>query len=920
MADKSEVNRIAAEYMKANPEDIAKIQYALESPDSIRPAGSTRAYVTNKNGQMKPADTVLYEKQNEDGSYYVVQAVPDTKKKTLYVVTAFIGKSGYKNTEAPQSTNANSPGATPAAESAVASNNSINQTVPGVNGENSSAEGQVVRNSDGAAVQIADVESASGGKLRVKLTDGSIADVSELSFPNVGEQELWRVLTEYSDNAEDARQLLKEYRAGDLQAFEYAKGVEEAFLYGKLNISDAEMSQRGSYVNRLNPMQKNMAYKYGQYAGKKQAQRQQEKIDGSKTSKKNKKGQLHYEGDRNKLTERQRASLQTCEIIAKALGIQVHVFESGKNDQGKRVGDNCWYDPKDGSIHIDLYAGENGEGVMAFTMAHELGHFIKDWSPTKFRTLAKFLAEQYGQKGLSVRDMVLLQQKKAEANGRKLTFEQAHEEWVCDSLETMLTDGAVIEKLAMLQAKDTGLVQKIKQFLTEFLGRLKAAYKGVSPQTKEGRIISEMVDAAQELRDLFTDALIDAGENYQSADNNTTGEGGVRYQARYSIKNPNQLDPRTVTREDVRGLLEGAKAGKYAENTYIPVRISTPGIIQERLFAADLPMAMPVKKVIQAFKPDQGKIAGKNVRGHALTVNDMLEIIERLDSPDYLFSQHDGRGIAVLKLSGNTAVVVEFGNNINAPYMNGFEGGKYNISITAFDIDGGNVGLFMMQQDKGWNKVFDKEKEGDPAKKFQATRPFAIEQDSLDANVTQINQAVKENDSTGRRSSSRSGEAVSDRAVLVDMFAQTVTNSKEYKALEYYRKHIQEMQAIEEKLERISAEIRRLSFAEGPRDTETLNRLKLQQKQAVNQLNNYDGILLRLEKSGVLRAMIERSRKQITQESYDRAKEYYRERNERRETELRAHYQESRRKAVERHDLAQVRQQIKKDVAHLDSY
>lgn len=51
-------------------------------------------------------------------------------------------------------------------------------------------------------VQIADVESAGGGKLRVKLTDGSIADIGELSFPSVGEQ----VLVEYSDNAEDARQ------------------------------------------------------------------------------------------------------------------------------------------------------------------------------------------------------------------------------------------------------------------------------------------------------------------------------------------------------------------------------------------------------------------------------------------------------------------------------------------------------------------------------------------------------------------------------------------------------------------------------------------------------------------------------------------------------------------------------------------
>ena len=121
------------DHSMANAADIAKMEYALENPDSIVKAGTTRAYVTNKNGKMKPADTVLYEKQNGDGSYYVVQAVPDTNKKTLYIVTAFIGKKGYKKGEAPQSTNANSPGATPEAESVVASDNIISRTEPIVN-------------------------------------------------------------------------------------------------------------------------------------------------------------------------------------------------------------------------------------------------------------------------------------------------------------------------------------------------------------------------------------------------------------------------------------------------------------------------------------------------------------------------------------------------------------------------------------------------------------------------------------------------------------------------------------------------------------------------------------------------------------------------------------------------------------------
>ena len=130
------------------------------------------------------------------------------------------------------------------------------------------------------------------------------------------------------------------------------------------------------------------------------------------------------------------------------------------------------------------------------------------------------------------------------------------------------------------------------------------------------------------------------------------------------------------------------------------------------------------------------------------------------------------------------------------------------------------------------------------------------------------------------------------------------------------------MLQLEEHLERLSAEIHRISFTEGPRDMEYLNKLKLQQKQARNRLNYYDNRLLGLEKSGVLKGIIERYRKQIAQESNARvaaAKTYYRERNEQRENEIRQYYRESRRQAVERHDMAEIRQRIRKDVQRLDS-
>lgn len=111
----------------ANPSDIAKMEYALNDPDDIRKAGKTQAYTHMVNGRNRTADTVLYEKNIGTKSYYVVQAVPDTKAKTLYIVTAFIGKKGYKK-EAPQLINATSLDVTAKTGSADASTNSISQS------------------------------------------------------------------------------------------------------------------------------------------------------------------------------------------------------------------------------------------------------------------------------------------------------------------------------------------------------------------------------------------------------------------------------------------------------------------------------------------------------------------------------------------------------------------------------------------------------------------------------------------------------------------------------------------------------------------------------------------------------------------------------------------------------------------------
>ena len=152
-----------------------------------------------------------------------------------------------------------------------------------------------------------------------------------------------------------------------------------------------------TYAEKFTNAQRQIAYKQGQKAHGSQVAKQQAQVrknrstEGADTSK----GKVHFDGDRTKLNKIQRASLDAMEVLAKALGVQIYVFESEVDENGNYVGANGWYDPSDGSIHIDLYAGNSGKGTMLFTVAHELAHFIKQWSPSRFERLANFLTKQY---------------------------------------------------------------------------------------------------------------------------------------------------------------------------------------------------------------------------------------------------------------------------------------------------------------------------------------------------------------------------------------------------------------------------------------------------------------------------------------------------------------------------------------------
>ena len=91
--------------------------------------------------------------------------------------------------------------------------------------------------------------------------------------------------------------------------------------------------------------------------------------------------------------------------------------------------------------------------------------------------------------------------------------------------------GSFGKVLADIQARDKTLWQKIKDWFLDIADKLKKAadaYRGMAPDSVEGRMVREMDGFFDEIQKLFAEGLVEASENFAAAEGqkNTTREGG----------------------------------------------------------------------------------------------------------------------------------------------------------------------------------------------------------------------------------------------------------------------------------------------------------------------------------------------------------------------------------------------------------
>lgn len=361
-----------------------------------------------------------------------------------------------------------------------------------------------------AQVQALRYDQESGSvELSVKAKNG---DVQRVSVKDAKLPEGTRLLAESAEKyGETAPQMYANYQNGQ-DVERYASAYEVAYSYGRAGVKNYAVLENSGAASYLTPEQRKFAYETGlaaarrESAAKNAAAKSGEIQAGSVTLEGGKLGNVTLAAVNTAgLTRKQTASIDVAREAAEAIGVNVVFFESQTDEGGKYLGMNGAY--RDGTIYLDVNAGKNnvgiGETAILKTMSHELTHFIQQNSG-QYEALKEFVANHVLESGDSIER--LAQQKIDNDSTGELTMDGAMDEVVADACEMMLRNTEAVQRLAN---ENRSLAEKIRDWIGDFVKKLRAAFKGDHATHDEARA---MLDRMVELQKLWDDALVDAAK------------------------------------------------------------------------------------------------------------------------------------------------------------------------------------------------------------------------------------------------------------------------------------------------------------------------------------------------------------------------------------------------------------------------
>ena len=426
------------------------------------------------------------------------------------------------------------------------------------------------------------IDSIDNGQIMVATDDGAVQDVSEVTTKTQQESDLLRGVVYFVQtanslgidvDASSANSVMHYYDPNSgIDIDTYIKGATDAVKYGVVGQDKGSISNDSLY-GKLTKSQQDYLYNIGRKIAEKTATK-----DGLKA-----KANLSKNGKvtrpKEKPNKTQEATIQMTEKLSEAgiLKNNFHFFYSvpGKIEKNGKMVDarvfsedvgiykkgayapNGFYQHPNGDIYIDLNSGNSGQGLSAYTLAHELGHFVKKNNAQGFKILADFIANELG---VDLEQAIALKLDTWKELGRTtLTYMDAYEDVICDALEPMFTDGNLAQKLVKYSKGKKGgrkLLKTLMEFFDQLIARIKRAYKNLPPDDLAAVAMKNRQEALEKASDLFAKALVETTEMVSTEAEATLAENGI------------VVDSATDSASllSVRDVLDGDKKSKVAKS------------------------------------------------------------------------------------------------------------------------------------------------------------------------------------------------------------------------------------------------------------------------------------------------------------------------------------------------------------------
>jgi hypothetical protein len=473
----------AADHSMSDVNDLARIEYVLENYDNIESA-------KDDNGRYRDSDnklskSVVYSKR-VNGNYYVVEAVPDSKAKTLHVVSAYKTKAEGVSQVLNMSEDLQSTSKTPHA--LAPSDNNISQKKSYVNAVPATIDGQSVTINGIDRIE----KDGNRAQMYVKTQDGGSVALSDVRFDSRETEALYNVAQGF-DSTDTARAFISGYKQGD-SASEYMNAFLDFRRAGQLgqDFDSALQSNANKYAG-LEESQLRQAY----YAGVNEKNNAPKHYSAKEEKRAEKNGGL-LRNYTKKLNAEQAGSVYVLEALAKKYGFVVEVCDTLADGMA-----NGEYDPKTGRIKIALDAEEN---AYLRTAGHELYHYIEDWNSTAAGELREYVigklkeSENYDYEG-RVKELRKLYEGFGKAD--------IEAEIVAESMFDVFDEKTIRE----LVNENRPLAVKIQSWIRGFLESIEKALTAIGLKSPEVRALEGDTEALEKISGMFKSALEDAKEN-----------------------------------------------------------------------------------------------------------------------------------------------------------------------------------------------------------------------------------------------------------------------------------------------------------------------------------------------------------------------------------------------------------------------